>query len=444
MADEFVSGVGLDLMCFAPGGMTAGPIASLSALVSDSGCLLHTFVSMERHEHATNRMCFWRWSWWEMRMVGETRNFVYYSIVPPLQYTIVVHIGSGSDFSGVAGAHVAFRGFSDSSQCLAPAWVRRRSDVEAVCTMVTGRAIILGSLSALAGYFPANIVVRGSARAAKVTLTVFAAALLEIMSSSGAPESKKRRTARTLKKEARLLEESLGTVLEDEEKAQVDFVVAELSGPKRHLCRTVASLLRKGTLEALLRSKEEAEAQFGDDEVKLRNMKMQDIMDLIFALEPGLADRDAELRSVGRATLLKWAMFALNAKEAHDMPQEPPTLRMKRAFFEFCKVRYLQVGSRMKVLRDCGKISGTSVAGHFKHDKTTSKILCLTELDDDGNPLVLSVDLSGASDWTITQKYQTDSMLTSAQYGCFFNLSSRLKRDSLWGAMVWRILRGGT
>lgn len=81
-------------------------------------------------------------------------------------------------------------------------------------------------------------------------------------------------------------------------------------------------------MEALLRSKEEdEEAQFEDDEVKFRSLKMRDIMDLILALEPGLESRESGLRPVGRATLLKRAMFALTAKEAQDMPQEPPALR---------------------------------------------------------------------------------------------------------------------
>lgn len=41
-------------------------------------------------------------------MVDETRNSVDYSIAPPLQHTIDVYIGSGSGFSGGAGAHASF------------------------------------------------------------------------------------------------------------------------------------------------------------------------------------------------------------------------------------------------------------------------------------------------------------------------------------------------
>lgn len=120
-----------------------------------------------------------------------------------------------------------------------------------------------------------------------------------LMASVAASESaKKRRTVRTVVKEERMLRQTLGSVMDEDEEDQVNFVTSELSGPKRHLARIVGKLLRKGTLE-LMNNKQSTEVEELEDSVeRWRNMRLSHLQQMVVSFEPELEPCMAQVKAL--------------------------------------------------------------------------------------------------------------------------------------------------
>lgn len=247
---------------------------------------------------------------------------------------------------------------------------------------------------------------------------------------SGEVSAKKRRTARTQEKEERLLRIGLEAVVDEQDEEQVAYVVEQIKGPKRHLARTVAHLLRRGTLEQLARG--EMEQEFDDSVVRFRNLRLKHLMEILVTLEPGLKDREDELQTVGRATLLKWTLFGLSVKDTHFLPNEPPPLRQVSTFAKYCLARYNSLGRRLHMLTRIPEndLKESSIPGHFRLDFDNKLIACTTTTYSDNGLVSFPFGyFDSATDWEIVRPFSIDAFLRSQSSDMTFKLAPRMKKS---------------
>ena len=234
----------------------------------------------------------------------------------------------------------------------------------------------------------------------------------------------------TIVKEERILTESLANCLDDTDLDR-QFIQSELlDGPQSRHIPKVARLLRKGVLDKVdcngqvIRQDEQLDPRC----TKFRNLKSDNCRSMLQAWEPTLADKN--LDEVCRPKLMRWVCFALGVREGTDIPSDFPTLRTVLIFCDYTQVRYVEMGERLKALRDVENLAEADVPGLFDLLKDEGKIQCNVLKDNQGEPITFDYSFDGADDWVVLNNFTGNAKIHSEQMSQTTELATRMLRTT--------------